>query len=538
MRFLKYLLVFFERMNILKHIRVGLLVLLVLPSCKSDGSSNVDEKKMPHILLIYTDQQRYNTIHALGNEVISTPNLDRLVKNGMSFTNSFVSAPVCLPSRWSLHSGMYTTTHRSWSNHHQGPRPGTNLPLELKDAGYQTALMGKNHSFLNKNDMDVIFPTPDFAGRPEDGRSADRAMGWKLEKDPMHVLTDSTISLLSSFKDTGACFIWLSYLYPHTPYMLPEPFYSQYDSVELPAPIVEPEGLEKANKPFRQAFHQENNDLLIHYSASKIMRMKRNYYGMISLIDHEIGRLLDFLTENEMRDNTLIIFTSDHGDYQGDHHMITKSPAMYDCLTRVPLIFSWPGKIRSDVTTDALISNVDIMPTVLSLLGLEVPDQVQGISYHDFLTARKPGHGPRQFVYSEYGIPGKPFSRDKLEDLLPDYKDRPIFFSDPRIPWEANPVSLAGRFRMIRSKDWKLVEEENGTSELYDLTNDPYELVNLYNDPDFKEIQQKMQADLYAWKSSLPGIETDTLDVAYRNMEKFILFRKKGKRPNLMYSQH
>jgi arylsulfatase A-like enzyme len=525
-------------MNIHNNHIIGLFVLLILISCKYEGSSSGDKKAKPNILLIQTDQQRYNTIHALGNEKILTPNLDGLVESGMSFTNSFVSAPVCLPSRWSLHSGMYTTTHQSWSNHHLGPRPGTSLPLELKNAGYQTALMGKNHSFLNKNDLDVIFPTPAFTGRPEDGRCADRAMDWMLEEDPMHILTDSTISLLTSYKDTGACFIWLSYLYPHTPYMLPEPFYSLYDSVELPDPVVEPEGLEKANKPFRQVFHQENNNRLILYSAVKIMRMKRNYYGMVSLIDHEIGRLFDFLEENEMRDNTLIIFTSDHGDYQGDHHMLTKSPAMYDCLTRVPLIFSWPGKIRSNVTTDELISNVDIMPTILSLMGLEIPGQVRGISYHDFLTSRKHEHGPREYVYSEYGIPGKPYNRDKLEQLKLDYKEHPIFFSDPKIPWEANPVALAGRFRMIRSKDWKLVEEENGTSELYDLQNDPNELVNLYDDPDFKDIQQKMLADLRIWKSSLPGIETDTMDVASQNMKRFIEFREEGKNPNMMYSQH
>ena len=90
---------------------------------------------------------------------------------------------------------------------------------------------------------------------------------------------------------------------------------------------------------------------------------------MVSLVDHEIGRLLDFLEDNDMKDNTLIVFTSDHGDYMGDHHMMTKSPAMYDCLTRVPLIFSWPGKIRSTIRTDELISNVDIMPTVLNHLN-------------------------------------------------------------------------------------------------------------------------------------------------------------------------
>lgn len=514
---------------------IGLIILIGFSSCKFYRSTVTDENSMPNILLIYTDQQRYNTIHGLGNEEIETPNLDRLVESGFAFTNSFVSVPVCLPSRWSLHSGMYTTTHQSWSNHHRGQRPKTNLPLEFKNAGYHTALIGKNHSFLNKTDMDVIIPTPDFAGQPQDGRSADRVMDWKEEEDPMHILTDSALNLLESFKDTGSCFIWLSYLYPHTPYRLPEPYFSMYDSVELPAPIVEPGGLEKANKPFRQVFHQENNDRLIPYNADKIMRMKRNYYGMVSLVDYEIGRLLDFLEDNGLIDKTLIIFTSDHGDYLGDHHMITKSPAMYDCLTRVPLIFSWKGIIRSNISTDELISNVDIMPTVLSLLGLEIPGQVQGVSYKEFLRARKFEPGPREYVFSEYGIPGKPVSRDILEELIPDYKENPIFFADPRIPWEANPVALAGRFRMIRSKDWKFVEEENGTSELYDMKNDPNELVNLWNDPAFKERQQEMQAALNEWKLSLPGIETDTLDTGFQNMKKYIEFRKQGMKPSRMY---
>ena len=508
---------------------------MILSSCKFSGSSVEDEHSMPNILLIYTDQQRHNTIHALGNELIVTPNLDRLVENGTAFTNSFVSVPVCMPSRWSLHTGMYSTTHQCFSNHHQGQRPETSLPLELKNAGYHTALIGKNHSFLNKTDMDVIIPTPKFPGYLEDIRSAQRAMDWKSEDDPMHIMTDSTINLLASFKDTSSCFIWLSYLYPHTSYMVPEPFFSMYDSVEIPLPIVEQEGLENTNKPFRQVFHQENNDRLIPFSEKRISRMKRNYYGMISLVDYEIGRLLDFLEDNDMKDNTLIIFTSDHGDYMGDHHMMTKSPAMYDCLTRVPLIFSWPGKIRSTIRTDEMISNVDIMPTVLSLVGLELPGQIQGVSYREFLTEGDFENGPREYVFSEYGIPGKPVNRDVLEELIPDYKENPISYDSPRKPWEANPVALAGRFRMIRSKDWKFVEEENGTCELYDLKNDPDELVNLWNDPEFKEIQQEMQADLNEWKLSLPNIETDTLDIGFLNMKKYIEFRKQGIKPSKMY---
>lgn len=524
--------------NFNKYHLFPVIVFSFLSTSRSSGKTvtNEDSKpSKPNILIIYTDQQRYNTIRALGNDYIQTPNLDRIVKGGIAFINSFVSTPVSMASRCSLITGMYSTSHQTYSNHHVGIRPATNLLLELKKNGYKTALIGKNHTFLNKTDMDVLIETPKFKGYPLDGRSANKEVPWTVEDDPMHALTDSTLNLLAKNKVSVPIFIELSYLYPHTPYMVPEPYYSIYDSVEIPKSISEPEGLEKANKPFRQVFHQENNDRLIPYDSEKIKRMKENYYGMISMVDFEIGRILDFLVKNKLRENTLIIFTSDHGDYMGDHHMITKSPAMYDCLTRVPLIFSWPAIIRSNIITDELISNVDIMPTILSLIGLSVPDQVQGISYAKFLTEGNNGQPLRDYVYSEYGIPGKPIDRKNLENLIPDYKENPISYSDPRIPWEGNPVALSGRFRMIRSKEWKFVEEENGISELYDLKHDHWELINLWNNPDYKIIQHKLHSALDVWKSGLPGIEKDSIDMGLQNIKKYREFRHKGLDPAKMY---
>lgn len=498
-------------------------------SCKGTTQKPVvafEQKRKPNILLIYTDQQRFNTIRALGNGYIKTPNLDKLVKTGMAFTNAYVTAPVCLPSRNSLFSGMYTTSNGSYSNHHSGSKPQTNLVKELKNNGYKTALIGKNHSFLNKEELDVIINTPKFHDKPADGRTAERAMAWKVEEDPMAILTDSTMSLLRSNDSEAPYFVWLSYLHPHTPYALPEPYFSMYDSIAIPEPVVEAGGLEAAGKPFRQIFHQENNDRLIPYDDQAIMRMRRNYFGMISMVDAEVGRLLNFLDKEKLRDETLIIFTSDHGDYMGDHGMVTKSPAMYDCLTRVSLIWNWNSVIQPGVITDELISAVDIMPTTLSLLDMDVPPQVQGLNFSDLLTGKN-SRSIRDYVFAEYGIPGKPLDRNRLHQLIPDYAENPIYFSDPRIPWEANPVTLAGRFRMIRNKEWKFVQELNGTSELYNMVNDPNELVNLWNDPRFINIQQQLQNDLEQWKSELPGIEKDSLDMGFQNIQKFIIKRNK-----------
>jgi arylsulfatase A-like enzyme len=333
----------------------------------------------------------------------------------------------------------------------------------------------------------------------------------------MHILTDTAISVLANAEEQPI-FIWLSLLHPHTPYMPVEPYFSMYNDIDIPSPVKESNGLTEANKPFRQIFHKENNDRILPYDDENIMRMKRNYYGMVTMVDAEIGRILDFLESNKMLENTLILFTSDHGDYMGDHGMVTKSPSMYDCLTRVPMIWYWKGQLKSRISNE-LISNVDVMPTLLSLLGQNIPEQVQGVDYANYLTGKDKSFQPREYVYSEYGIPGTPLNRETLKEQIPNYKEKPIFYSDPNVPWEANPVALAGRFRMIRSKDWKFVQELGGTNELYDMKNDPNELVNLIYSPEYEGIRRKLENDLNKWKATLPEIDKDSTDMSKYNID-------------------
>ncbi|WP_319268480.1 sulfatase-like hydrolase/transferase [uncultured Draconibacterium sp.] len=509
--------------------RLVLLGVLVLIISSLGGGDQIfaSEKKSekPNIIIIYTDQQRYNTIHSLGNEFIKTPNLDKLVKSGTAFTHTFVTAPVCVASRWSLHTGMYTTSHQTYSNHHKSKvKPKTSLPAELKKNGYQTVLLGKNHCFLSSEEMDIIEGVHANKNLAEDKRSAEKAMPWNVEEDDTHLLTNKAIDVFKT-KGEKPVFMWLSYLYPHTPFLCPEPYFSMYNDVDIPAPKVEKDGLKAAGKPFRQQFHQTNTNKLLPYDEAKTMRMKRTYYGMISMIDAEIGRLLQFLDNNNLRDNTIIVFTSDHGDYQGDHGMYTKSPAMYDCLTRVPFICSWKGQIQADKINHSLVSSTDIMPTILDLIQVEIPAQVQGKSLVAVLNGEKEDIGC-EYVFSEYGIPGKPILKTELEERVPGYNENPIDFATG-IPWEGNPVALSGRFRMIRSKDYKLVEEIGGTNEFYDLKNDPDELVNLFGKKEYEAIQNKMFDALHLWKNTLPGIEKDFDKMGERNFVKYIQKRKK-----------
>lgn len=508
----------------MKHIKI------ISTICMGYTISNLYARNVidnPNVIIIYTDQQRFDTFHALGNNAIETPNFDRLIKDGVTFTHAFTAAPVSVSSRWSLHTGMYPTSHGAYSNHHQVcPPPSNSLPKILKDNGYKTVLVGKNHCFLGKTEMDIIEGISKFKEKPYDKRSAEKAVSWSIEEDPMHKLTNKAIYWLSqNKKNNKPTFMWLSYLYPHTPYMCPEPYFSMYDNVNIPSPIIEPEGLEKAGKPFRQQFHQINNNIRIPYDKDKTMRMKRTYYGMISMIDAEIGRLLDYLEQNDMKENTLIVFSSDHGDYMGDHGMYTKSPALYDCLTRVPLIFSFPPCIPSSRVNNSLVSSTDIMPTILDMLNLPVPEQVQGKSLKFELTG-KGEKIERKYVFSEYGIPGKPILKDELDIHMPDWRTNALVFNSG-MPWEGSPVGLAGRIRMIRSHDFKLVEEEQGNNELYDLRTDPNELSNVYNQEKYKDIISELTRELHKWEEGLPGIERDTIQMAEKNFAKYLNRRYK-----------
>lgn len=298
-------------------------------------------------------------------------------------------------------------------------------------------------------------------------------------------------------------FLWLSYIHPHTPYYVPDPYFSMYEGAPLGEPSREKN---PASKPFRQQFHRANNDAILPFDFTTVMQMRRIYCGMISLLDAQVGRFLDFLSATKLAENTIVVLMSDHGDYMGDHGMMTKSPSLYDCLVRTPLIVRWPAHLPGNKRSHELVSHIDIMPTLSSAAGCAIPAGVQGI---DLLPCLRGGiHPVRETVFSEYGVPAKPYNAQRLleEGLKPGDFPHP---GRNDLPREGNPVSLSGRIRMARTRHWKLVQETGGTNELYDLRNDPEELTNLYGEPAHRAQQEELLRQLEAWKSALPHVEMD-----------------------------
>jgi arylsulfatase A-like enzyme len=269
---------------------------------------------------------------------------------------------------------------------------------------------------------------------------------------------------------------------------------------DLPPPQIEANGL--ADKPFRQQFHQRNNDAIMPFSGEQIALMRQVYYGMITMIDDEIGKILTYLDENKLNENTLIVFTSDHGDYQGDHGLIAKSPSLYDVLVRVPMIFRWTGHIDSGRVDDRFASHIDLMPTFADVAGIPCPEQAQGMNLIPFLVNENKGEAIRPFAVCEYGVQGEPYTQERL--IAEGLKDK--LYTNPwndKLSWEGNPVALSGRITMIRTHDWKYIDEPDGICELYDLNTDPYELNNLWNQPQVQVIQTELQEQLDLWKISI-----------------------------------
>jgi arylsulfatase A-like enzyme len=269
--------------------------------------------------------------------------------------------------------------------------------------------------------------------------------------------------------------LWLSIPDPHPPYMVAEPWASMYDATAVPPPAWR-EG-EMSDKPYRQQLLVEWDRFNRDYPGDDILKLRRIYWGMVSCIDEHVGRLLATLERTGGDENTIVVFTADHGDYMGDHRMIRKSVNLYEALVHVPLIIRGPGIAARP--TEAMVENVDILPTLAELAGVASPKGVQGRSFASVLRGERASH--RSHVCLEHGNPG-PVLRPG--DLSPADHDRLRPYEEHHLCKEIS----SGPVKCVRSERWKFCMTPGDVDELYDLQNDPHELVNLARDPRYAEV--------------------------------------------------
>lgn len=437
----------------------------------------------PNILIIYPDQMRADAIGCAGNKVVKTPNIDRLAKEGIRFTEAYTSYPLCCPFRASVLTGKYAQGHGMIQNHFPLRGDQTFLPEMLKQAGYQTGYIGKwhleggpkpgfvpkgrrfgfehfkgfnrGHEYLKSVFFDDV-GTPHFCKRYEPDYQTDHL----LEFIDKAIETDSDKPF----------FGYVSYGPPHFPNNMPDNWRAMYNPQDMDLrPGVPNMELQKEVQERRLNLFCNGDQKTAHHSHAaydtkpagepetedEIRQFMAEYYGMISNIDWNIGRILNHLDQVGVAENTLVIVFSDHGDMLGQHGSFCgiKNQA-YRAAMQVPFIVRYPNRIPAGQTTEAMVDvGVDLMATVCEMLGLPLPAGTNSKSYLDVLDGKSTNH------------------RDVIHYQL--------FKQSDGNPGEYTPYAQRG----IRTKDWLYVRHKGCRVDLYDLRADYFEQSNLVNDP-------------------------------------------------------
>ena len=422
----------------------------------------------PNILFIYTDDQAPWTMGCYGRTDTLTPNLNRLAAQGMRFDNAFTTTPVCSPSRAGLISSLYSTQVkiRDWLNPNVEPNDGLapatiTWPELLKANGYKTFLAGKWHLGL----LDHFHPTrsgfDNFFGFRGGGNTPlnptlenEEGITGRVEGNLANMITDHTLEFIRKNKDHT----WLAALHfrePHAPYV-----------------PTAPEDLEAVSKlqiklPDYQGLPLE-----------RVEKLRRDYLAAVHAVDRNVGRVLNLLDELKLNENTLVVFTSDHGYMIGEHGLHHKGnaswiaagqtgprPNMFDYAIRVPLLVRQPGRIAAGNASKRTVTQLDLYPTMIAWTGLDTPSnlQLQGRNASAILQTGT-AEGWDDTYFGQYD--------------MKHYKE--------------------AHMRTLRRPDWKLIRhlEEGVADELYDLKNDPEEAKNLADDDSYQTIRRELNDDL------------------------------------------
>lgn len=480
-------------------------------------------EKPANILWITCDEMRWSALPAAGNPLVSMPAAERLAAEGAVFENTFCQMPKCVPSRCSMLTGRYPhvdgfRTLRGRTHSPSCPdvpendmvalqKEDPNLVPMLRDAGYRTCLLGKNHVVewnLHTRWFDRTpswnFNTParsngnsllaraSYAGEvPRD---------YDFSRHPDAVTADETISFLEECGDQP--FLALVDM------ALPHPVYQDYWNMpaaslpldDIPDPPVP--SLESA--PELERWLRISKDLEEMPAADR-KRVLRAYYSMCEFADRQVSRILDAVDRLGLAENTLIIYTADHGDFAGTHNCYEKwDTSFLESIVHVPLMMRMPGKIPAGLCVTALVELLDLMPTVLDACGLPRPGHVQGKSLWPLACGKTREHktavfctgGVERELTRRPATPGSPGTDPVKQKVLVDFPD-----------------SLT-RAKMVRTERYKYIHRLHAESEFYDLAEDPDELVNRIHDPacerEIHRHRELLMAHLIESETDLPEI--------------------------------
>jgi len=465
----------------------------------------------PNIVIIMTDQQRADLTAREGYAVDTTPFLDSLASSGTWFNRAYTCSPVCAPARISMFTGRFPSATRVRTNHNIPDAVYSKDMIDvLKEAGYKVALSGKNHTHIRRERFDYVYGCH-HRGASVDDVTADEAnmdtflrgltLGTSTQATPHAVETQCCARAVSRACDwidslgrDDKFFLWLSFPEPHNPYQVPEPYWSMFPPESLPPVRADATALETKGFKFTWMYDLQKKANPDH--DEMLNRSRANYHGMLRLIDDQTKRFVQYLEDSGVRDNTLLVYISDHGDFVGEYGFMRKGLEVAEVLMRIPLIFHGPGIISNTDAHPAHVSNVDIFPTLCEALGVNAPAGVQGRSLWPLLTGKAYPAAEFDSVYGEQGFGGLHYSETEtldpaVEGALPE--TGPLGFD------ELNSWTQSGSMRMLRKGDWEIAMDMQGHGQLFNLAEDPVELNNLFDDPGLDALKVELLTDLAAW---------------------------------------
>ncbi len=469
------------------------------------------DARPPNVLFIMADEMRWDVLGYQGHPTVKTPHLDALADSGVRFSAAYTVAPICRAARWSAFTGRYAHVHGVLDNLSPANDGEVLLTSLLKHHGYATAISGKLHLLPANLDHDF----DDFWSNRDEGPGIhDRYSTFMRQKygspnvHPMargsspypndvlgrdigrfpypkedfmsYWITDRAVEYMESrVRVREPWFLFVSYKVPHSPYRAPEPYWSMYPPESFDVPEIPPEVARRraAAKDDWTKRHSVDNEGLLRALTAQ-------YFGHVTNVDDNVGRLLDQLTELGFADDTIVIFTSDHGNMLGDRGLFFKG-SLYDGATRIPQIIRVPANsphapgFRGGKLVDSLVENIDLVPTLLELCGLPIPEQgIQGRSLVSLVMGTNETWEER--VFSE-----------RLGQMLltPEYRLHLADLDDPR------------------------GQRENT---LYDRKLDPNEEHDVSGDPKYAAIQAELVHRIKTWQANrpppvrIPGMETPT----------------------------
>lgn len=458
-------------------------------------------KPRPNVLWLMSDQHNANCTGYRGHPNVKTPALDRIAASGIDFTHAYANNPICAPSRICFMTGEYMHTHRFFGNYNFAypEAKHEHLGYVFRMHGYQTALIGKSHMvgrwdregfehvrYCDLIDSDRRDPMTNHyfrylvergladryeEGTPKPGQeyTMDGSGPARLpyEHSIERFTGNESLAFLEGRDRSRPFFLQMSFQRPHAPIAPSSDHFDMYDpnEIELPDNAVDWLENEFAGKPavLRNQLLRGSSYPLADKDPARLKRVLASYYALITVIDSEIGRVLDYLEESGQLENTVVFYTADHGDFAGEHGLFHKNFGLYESITKIPFLMRWPGGPRG-VQDHELTESVDLFPTLCSLCDVPLPGGREGLD----VTKR---HAPGRSA----GAPADASTAATKDAAFTEWE------------WAGRGISA------VRTRDYRLVYYRGeGEGELYDHRSDPGELRNLWSDPEHATVRHEL----------------------------------------------